>query len=139
MSIFWLGSELRKINPKELRPEMYEDRYFADGIIHGSEDYLVRVYLNDSHSETENDVDQFEVESISQSLVLKAHKVDPSHGEAFYDYIIENCVSFGCPNDGKSDFSEIFDVWEQSSIVSNDELYLWATGEIPIIASSPSK
>ena len=134
MSIFWLGNdESVKVPPEKLLPEMWEDRYFLPGTIHGGEDYVIRVYLNDAHSESPeyNDHDQFEVEYISRDLILEAYKEDPTCGDIFNEILAEGLESFAVPNDGKHDFGAIFDSWNESiPFTMNKELVLWANGSM---------
>lgn len=130
MSIFWLGGEPIKISPKAIVPDMFEDRYFLPGIIHGG-DYLIRVYLNDSHceDETSHDHDQFEVDYITKELILKAASVDPELGQDFYDTLFE-AKNFCCRNDGMSgEFAEIIRSWPESIYMTHSELVNWAKGE----------
>lgn len=131
MSIFWIGNEYEMVPPDRLLPEMWEDRYFLPGILHGDDDYVIRVYLNDAHGENPacNDHDQFEAEYIDRDLILKAAKEDPSYGDIFNEVIAEGLESFGIPNDGDHDFNEIFKAWDESVPLTNEELVYWAEDE----------
>lgn len=134
MSIFSIGGTPQKIPQNALLPEMYQDKYFMPGTIHGGEDYLIRVYLNDSHCETENDSDQFEIDFITRSLILEAKELDPSLGQKFYDHLF-TAENFCCRNDGKSDFfdgslAEIIRCWHQSVSMSCADLVRWAEDNI---------
>lgn len=129
MSIFWLDSTPIKVNPQILNEEMFEDRYFLPGKIHGGEDYLIRVYLNDAHYEAEDgsDFDQFEVEYIPASLIIEADELDPLHGDAFRDHIAIHLESFGCPNDGESgEFAAIVEAWPDAIPMTEQDLVDWA-------------
>ena len=110
MSLFWIGGKPEKVSPDRLLPEMFEDRYFLPDTIHGDSDYVIRVYLNDAHSESPEykDHDQFEAEYIDKDLILKAYRNDPTCGTVFSDILAEELESFGIPNDGGHDFNEIF-------------------------------
>ena len=119
MSIFWLGGKEERIPHKKLKPEMYEDRIFHPGIIHGG-DYLIRVYLNDASED-----DMFAVDYLTRELILQAHKEDPSDGEAFNDIINCRAENFSCEN-GSGEFNEIFSHWDQTIPMTNSQLVLWA-------------
>ena len=138
MSIFWIGNEHDMVPPDRLLPEMWEDRYFLPGTLHGDDDYVIRVYLNDAHGECPacNDHDQFEAEYIDRDLILKAAEEDPSYGDIFNDVIAEGLESFGIPNDGDHDFNEIFKAWEESVPLTNEELVYWAEGKMRYIISN---
>ena len=132
MSLFWLGGKPEKVSPDRLLPEMFEDRYFLPDTIHGDSDYVIRVYLNDAHSESPEykDHDQFEAEYIDRDLILKAYRNDPTCGTVFSDILAEGLESFGIPNDGGHDFNEIFNTWNESVPLTNRELVAWADGSL---------
>jgi len=124
MSIFWLGGPERIVADRELRPEMFEDRFFLPGLIHGDEDTLIRVYLNDVWNE--GDPDQFVVELLSRTLILEAHKLDPSHGQIFSEKLVEEAENFACLNDGTGDFATLVEVWPKAVVMSNQDMVDWA-------------
>lgn len=133
MSTFYLGNpNPRIVSPEDLLPEMYEDRYFLPGVIHGGEDYLIRAYLNDSHAESGvysdeefTDHAQFEVDYITKDLIMEAKEIDPDLGDEFYQHLF-GAECFGCANDGKSDFSALIDAWPKAMYLSHSELVDWA-------------
>lgn len=135
MSIFWLGGAPEKVSQDKIIPDMFEDRYFLPGVIHGGEDYLIRAYLNDAHCESENDVDQFEIDYITRDLILKAKAEDLSLGDDFYQILFE-AENFCCENDGKSgEFAEIIRTWHESIYMTRTELVNWAEGTYKFRAS----
>lgn len=126
MSIFYLGnSEPKIVLPEEILPGMYEDRYFLPGVIHGGEEYLIRVYLNDAHSDEGDDHLQFEVDYITRSIIMEAKEEDPSLGDDFYQHLF-NAENFCCPNDGKSNFSDLVEEWPKAMYMTHSELVAWA-------------
>lgn len=129
MSIFWLGGSKRIVPAKEILPAMYQDRYFLPGVIHGGEDYVINVYLNDAKETGEPE--QFEVNYFTKDLIMKAHEEDPTHGEAFLETLLTECESFACDNDGDESFAGIIEAWPESISMSNSDLVSWATGTKP--------
>lgn len=130
MSIFWLGGPKRIVTPDELKKEMFEDRFFKPGIIHGGEDYLIRVYINDATSE--NEPDEFVVDYLTKDLITKAHTADPMHTEFFEEIINTEAENFGCYNDGTGDFAALVEEWPKAVPMTNDELVSWAVGELQL-------
>lgn len=128
MSTFWLGGTPRKVPIEELSQEMYEDRFFMPGIIHGNEDVLICVCLNDSKSGIGDDVDCFDVSYLTKSLILDAERRDPNRGDEFYDYLMSECENFGVYNDGGCDFPELVDAWKEGRRMTNYEICYWAKG-----------
>ena len=126
MSIFWLGGEEKIVPDEEIKKEMYEDRIFVPGIIHGGDDYLIRVYLNDVCNE--GDPDEFIVEYLTRDLILEAHEEDPDHADVFYSRLLEGAENFACYNDGSGDFATLIEVWPKSIKMSNSDLVDWAEG-----------
>lgn len=124
--MFWLGGEKRIVPEEELKPEMYEDRIFLPGVIHGGEDYLVRVYLNDVANE--GDPDQFVIEYLTKSLILKAYREDPDKEWPFNETLTCEAENYCCYNDGSGDFASLVEAWPQSVIMSNSDLVDWARG-----------
>lgn len=127
MSIFWIGGPNKIIPDDEIRPEMYEDRIFLPGVIHGGEDYLIRVYLNDVRSEGEPD--EFVAEYLTRSLILKAHDEDPSHEWPFEEILTCEAENFACYNDGSGDFASLVEAWPEAVVMSNADLVDWAKGK----------
>ncbi len=129
MSIFWLGGKPDQppFPETELSAEMFKDRYFKPGVIHGGEDYLIRVYLNDSHAECPeyDDHNQFEVEYISRDLIKEAALLDPTLGEGFDETIFEGLESFGVPST-HGDFAALVEDWPKAVQMSNQDLLAWA-------------
>lgn len=117
------GSKGRVIKEEELLPEMFEDRFFLPGIIHGNEDMLYGVYLNDAKEGTAEDPDTFELVMITRETILEAAKAPK--GE-FRQLIFAESESFGCCNDGSSEFSTIVDEWVKSSAMIDEQLICWA-------------
>ena len=128
MSIFWLGGKNEIIPPEQIKQEMFEDRIFLPGVIHGGEDYLIRVYLNDICNE--NDTEEFIVEYLTKDLIRKAHQEDPTHGDLFYATLLSEAENFACYNDGSGDFASLIEDWPKSVIMSNSDLVNWATKDI---------
>lgn len=120
------GDRGRIVKREELLSEMFEDRFFMPGVIHGNKDMLYGVYLNDAKEGTEEDPDTFELAMITRDTILEA--ADASEGE-FRQLIFTGSESFGCCNDGSSEFCTIVDEWEKSSAMTDDELVRWAKGE----------
>ena len=131
MSICWIGDNSVKIDSELLTGEMFEGRYFLPGIVHGDENYLICIYLNDAHYDDEEagEYDQFEIEYIWRDLILDADVKDPSHGEVFNEIIAAGLESFGCPNDGEGDFADWFEAWPDAIKMSNDDIVKWAKDE----------
>lgn len=130
MSIFYLGGKNEKVPPEAIMPEMFEDRYFLPGVIHGGEDYLIRVYMNDAHLEDETSADnhQFEVDYITKDLITEARTIDPSLDWEFYQHL-SSAESFGCCNDESGDFVSLIEAWPQSIYMTHSELVKWAEGK----------
>ena len=124
MSIFWLGGPEKIVSEEKIKREMYEERIFLPGIIHGGENYLIRVYLNDVGYE--GDPDEFIVEYLTRDLILKAHEADPSHTSIFNEIIIDEAENFVCSNDGSGEFAALVDVWPKAVQLSNDDIVCWA-------------
>ncbi len=124
MSIFWLGGPMVIIPDKEITREMYDDRYFLPGIIHGDEDTIIRVYLNDAVGE--NDPDEFIVEHLTKDLILKAHTADPTHQEFFEEILSAEAENFACYNDASGDFATLWSEWPKAVTMTGDELAKWA-------------
>lgn len=124
MSIFWLGGPNVIIPDTEITREMYDDRYFMPGIIHGNEDTIIRVYLNDAVGE--NDPDEFIVEYLTKDLVNKAHTADPTHQEFFEEILSAEAENFACYNDGSGDFASLWAEWPKAATMTSDELAKWA-------------
>ena len=124
MSIFWLGGPKEVVPQDRITKEMYEDRYFLPGVIHGGNDYVIRVYLNDVGYE--GDPDEFVIEYLTRDLVLKADKEDPSHDRIFNEILTCECENFVCYNDGSGDFATLIVVWDRSVVLSNADLVKWA-------------
>lgn len=127
MSFFCLvGGSAKEPYPEDkLKEEMWEDRYFKPGIIHGGEDYMIRVYLNDSHSESGDDHNQFEVEYIGADLILEAANADPSFGDVFNQMLCQELENFCVPST-EIDFYELCKAWDESIPMTNNELVSWA-------------
>ena len=127
MSIFSIGGRPEKVPQDAILEDMMQDRYFLPGTIHGGEDYLVRVYLNDAHSEDSesSDHDQFEIDYITRDLITQAQEEDHSLGDEFYQ-ILFRAENFCCPNDGESDFASIIEAWPESVYMTHSELVKWA-------------
>lgn len=136
MSTFWIGGPKRIVMPEELKAEMFEDRYFLPGAIHGGEDYLIRVYLNDAHCDSENDASQFEVEYIGRELIREAYAKDSSLGDEFNSYICSYMESFGCRNDGSGDFASLVEAWPEAVSMSDSDIVAWAGGHYAVIEKS---
>lgn len=132
MSIFWLGGPNVVIPDNEIKREMYEDRYFKPGIIHGDEDTIIRVYLNDAVGE--NDPDEFIVEHFTKELIQKAHTADPMHQDLFGEILATEAENFACYNDASGDFATLWAEWPKAAALTNDELAKWAE-----VADSPVK
>ena len=132
MSIFWLGGPNVVIPDNEIKHEMYEDRYFKPGIIHGDEDTIIRVYLNDAVGE--NDPDEFIAEYLTKELIHKAHTADPMHQELFGEILAAKAENFACYNDASGDFATLWAEWPKAAALTNDELAKWAE-----VADSPVK
>ena len=130
MSIFYLGGRNEKVPPEAILPEMFEDRYFLPGVIHGGEDYLIRVYLNDAHCEDETSADnhQFEVDYITKDLITEARTIDPSLDWEFYQHLT-SAENFCCCNDESGDFVSIIEAWPKSIYMTRSELVKWAEGK----------
>ncbi|MBP3899085.1 MAG: hypothetical protein J6D57_14790 [Mogibacterium sp.] len=126
MSMFWIGGPDRTVKPSELKPEMFEDRYFLPGIIHGGEDYLIRVYLNDACGE--EDPEEFCIEYLSKDLILKAHNEDPSHEGSFNQTLSCEAECFGCYNDASGDFASLVEAWDEAVYLTKSQLVAWAEG-----------
>lgn len=124
MSIFWIGGPNVVIPENEITREMYDDRYFMPGIIHGDEDTIIRVYLNDAVGE--NDPDEFIVEHLTKDLILKAHTADPTHQEFFEETLSTEAENFACYNDASGDFATLWAEWPKAVAMTNDELVKWA-------------
>lgn len=120
------GSRGRIVKREELLPEMFEDRFFKPGVIHGNEDMLYGVYLNDAKAGTEDDPDTFELAMITRETILEAAKAPKGELKSI---IWSESESFGCRNDGSSEFCTIVDEWEKSSEMTDDELIRWAKTE----------
>lgn len=117
------GNKGRVVKEEELLPDMFKDRFFMPGILHGNEDMLYGVYLNDAKQGTEEDPDTFELAMITRDTILEAAKAP--EGE-FRQLIFTRSECFGCCNDGSSEFSAIVDEWEKSSAMTDAELICWA-------------
>ena len=125
--MFWIGGEGKVVERGELNPEMYQDRYFLPGIIHGCKSYLINIYLNDSR-DCEEEADQFEVNYFTKDLIKRAHKLDPFNGDDFTQVLLTECETFACENNGQSGFAELVDAWPKSIMMSNSDLVDWANG-----------
>lgn len=126
MSIFWLGGSERIVPDTEIKKEMFQDRIFLPGIIHGGEDYLIRVYINDVGYEDEPD--EFIAEYLTRDLILKAHKEDPSHEQVFNEVLLDEAENFACYNDGSGEFATLVEAWPEAIEMSNSDLVDWAEG-----------
>ena len=120
MSMFWIGGPERIVPKEELKEEMEQDAIFLPGIIHGGDDYLIDVFLNENES--------FDVYYFTKDLILEAYDHDPSCEDDFWQYLICNCECFGCDNDGSGDFASLVEEWPNTVIMSNSELVAWAKG-----------
>lgn len=127
MSIFWIGGPNKIVPEEKIIKEMFEDRFFLPGIIHGGEDYLIRVYLNDVGYEDEPD--EFIVEYLTRDLISRAHKADPSHSQIFNEILLEEVENFTCRNDGSGEFAALVEVWPKAISMTNDDLVRWAKFE----------
>jgi hypothetical protein len=129
MSIFSLGGNAVNVPEKAILEEMYQDRYFLPGTIHGG-DYLIRVYLNDAHCESEPACDhyQFEIDYITKELITEARTIDPSLEEEFYEHLF-NAENFCARNDGSGDFVSLIEEWPASEYLTHSELVKWAEGK----------
>ena len=130
MSIFLLqGGRTQEPFPEDkLSPEMWEDRFFKPGIIHGA-NHLTRVYLNDAHGEIPGiDHNQFEVEFIWPETILEAAEKDPTLADGFWEYIAEELESFGVDS-MHNDFAVLAHEWHNAVPMNAQELYSWAKGE----------
>lgn len=128
MSSFCIGGDPHIVPESSIRKEMFEDRYFLPGVIHGGEDYLINIYLNDAKSGAPDDPESFEVNYFSKDLIFKAKNEDPSLGDDFYQILLTECESFGCSNDGTGDFASLIEEWPNSISMSNSDLVAWAEG-----------
>ena len=122
--MLWLGGPKKVVPSQDMCSEMYEDRIFLPGVIHGG-DYLVWVYLNDACE----DGDEFIVAYLTKELILEAHKEDPEDDELFYEYLLEGAETFSCRNDGSGDFAAIVEAWPETVEMSNEDLVDWAKGK----------
>ena len=68
------GNKGRVVKEEEHLPDMFKDRFFMPGILHGNEDMLYGVYLNDAKQGTEEDPDTFELAMITRDAILEAAK-----------------------------------------------------------------
>lgn len=127
MSFFCIvgGKASTPFPESELVKEMLEDRYFKPGIIHGGKDYLIRVYLNDSHAETSDDHNQFEVDYITADLILAAADEDPTLGEKFNNIINDQLENF-CVTSMDKDFCVLANEWHKAVSMTNEDLLAWA-------------
>ena len=124
MSIFWLDGPKEVVSDAKIKKEMFEDRIFLPGIIHGGKDYLIRVYINDVGYEDEPD--EFIAEYLTKDLILKAHVEDPSHESIFNEILVEEAENFACHNDGSGEFATLVEAWPEAIVMSNDDLVNWA-------------
>lgn len=126
MSIFHIGGPKRIVPKDEIKQEMYEDRYFLPGDIHGG-DYLIRIYLNDAVAE--DDPDEFITEYITAELIKEAYAKDPEGGDVFNSVTYEGAENFACYNDGSGDFASLIEEWPHAIVMSNSDLVDWANSK----------
>lgn len=110
------------VPPEKLEKEMYTNRYFTPGIIHGGDNFLIRVHLNNNGT---GQSDQFIVEYISKDLIIRADREDPSHQKKFDKIIEEGLVSFASTN-GTGEFLSLFEMWPEAVKMNRCDLVAWA-------------
>lgn len=124
MSIFWLGGKEEIFPSEELEPMRGRIRYFRPGIIHGCEEHLIRVSLNEDRGE--GYPEEFEVEYLWRDDILAAANEDPTLTDKFWDYLQEHAENFGAENDGTGDFYSLCEEWPKSVAMTAQELVRWA-------------
>lgn len=136
MSNFCLGGgEGPVVSSDRLASEMWGvEKYFVPGIIHGTEDRILRVSLNEGAGYTEN----FLVEYLGKSTILEATTID---GDAcgniahvplddFEELLCQNAQAFCVDNNGNLDFERLVEAWKYGTTLSVAELISWAEGTL---------
>lgn len=123
MSIFYLGGAPVMVPREAILPEMYEDRIFLPGTIHGG-DYLIRVYLNDSVGDDEPE--EMIIEYLTREDILESLRRDPNTDDKFYEELLSRAESFACYNTASDDFATVIQNWPSAVKMSNSELVSWA-------------
>lgn len=98
--------------------EMYSEHFFMPNIIHGSEDIIASVCLNDE--------DNWIIEYISKDSIIKAKDETM---EDFYEALDEEAGVFIVEN-GTDYFKEMCELWTvYAEPMSKEDLVSWAKGE----------
>lgn len=128
MSVFWLGNPTGEIVPKnEVKVTCDETRYFKPGILHGGEDYLLRVYW---YYQEEDEYPVAEVQYLWKDEIRQFAKDAETNGNIdvslFEEEVSECCENFIVRNDGTAEFSILNDNWNKSIPMEIGELLEWA-------------